>query len=158
MKRRCKIPYLAGSMTGLKGYGRPWRAALKKWLVQHHIHAYDPCIEETKEHQQYDLSSIKKHRWESFPQSLQEAILLQDLAQIEFRTNYVICYFTKYSTGTVSELTFARYLHVPVYIVTNRKLIGWPHTVGHTPGNYVFKSFKELKRFLTWKYKLKKIK
>ena len=151
-----KKPYLCGTMSNLKDYGTGWRKEVTKWLKQYRIIAYDPCLEETKEHKKYDLTKIVKNNWEGIPQLLQEEIINKDLRQIRYFTNFIICFFTRYSTGTVSELSFALYFKIPVYFVTIRKLKGWPLTVANSEGNKIFKCFADLKRYLKIKYKLKK--
>lgn len=142
--------YLCGSMSGLKDQGAGWRKKIRKWLDKHNIKAYDPCKEESEEHDQHDITN--KSDWESFPQSLQEKIIIKDLAQIHYCSDFVICYFTKYSTGTVSELTFAYYHDIPVYMVTDIPLVGWPLTIARAESNRVFNNFKDLKKFIKETY------
>ncbi len=144
-----KVIYLAGSMSGMKTFGAQWRKMLRKWLAKYDLQCFDPCVDEVEFHQKYDLSKIKPHQWDKFPIPLQVEIMLNDLNQIKYRTSFIICYFTKYSTGTVSELTFAGYHDIPCYIVTSRKLSGWPLTVSKMKGNMVFKNFDELKRYIS---------
>lgn len=151
-----KSVYLCGSMSNLKTYGTGWRKKLKKWFDERRVLAYDPCTEETKEHKKYDLAKTPKHCWEKLPHPLQEEIIVKDFRQIEEKTKYVVCFFTRFSTGTVSELSLALYRNLPVYFVTSRSLKGWPYTVSKKDGNKVFKTFDDLKRFLTVKYHLKR--
>lgn len=153
-----KIPYLAGTMTGLKSYGIAWRRQIKIWLKERGVECYDPCTEETSEHKKYDLKRIPKHKWEKFPQPLQEEIRDKDLNQICRDTSYIICFFTKYSTGTITELGLAGWKRIPVYMVTTRKVMGWPGTTMGQEGNRIFRTFEELKRFLLVKYSLKRLK
>ncbi len=143
-----KSVYLAGTMSNLKGFGIGWRKKIKKWLTKRDILVFDPCDEEANEHIGFKITKKNRAKWETFPQQLQEQIMLKDLEEIELGTRFIICFFTKYSTGTVSELAHAFYYRIPVYMVTNRKLLGWPGTVAHAAGNKVFKSFKALKRWL----------
>src|SRR3990170_3350605 len=149
-----KSVYLCGSKSNLRNYGMGWRKQIKAWLHKRGVKAYDPCIEETKEHRQYDLKKVPKHRWEKFPQPLQEKIRDKDLRQICHNTNFVVCFFTRYSTGTITELGVAGWKRIPTYIVTARRLVGWPATTADQEGNKVFRTFDELKRFLVVKYKL----
>lgn len=138
--------YLCGSMSGLNDQGAGWRKKISKWLDKQGIHSYDPCKEESEEHDQYDTKN--KSNWESFPQPLQEKIIIKDLDQIKHKTDFITCYFTKYSTGTVSELTFAFYNDIPVYIVTDVPLVGWPQTVARAYNNRVFNNFSDYKKFI----------
>ena len=148
--------YLCGSMTGLKDQGAGWRKKLRKWLDKHGIESYDPCKEETGEHKQYGISRKHKADWEMFPQALQERIIVKDLSEIQGKADFLLCHFTKYSTGTVSELTFAYYLGIPTYIVSDIPLVGWPGTIARAPENALFETFDELKTFLKEKYALKR--
>ncbi len=143
-------------MSNLKGFGMGWRRKIKNWLQERGEKAYDPCCEETKEHKEYGITNRKKHKWETFPQRLQEDILAKDLHQIEEATKYVVCFFTRYSTGTVSELSHAFYHKIPVYIISTRRLVGWVSTVAHAQGNRLFKTFEELHNFLKRKYQLRR--
>ena len=138
--------YLCGSMSGLKDQGAGWRKKISKWLDKHNIYSYDPCKEEGLEHARYDIKD--KSDWESFPQCLQEEILIKDLYQIKYKTDFVTCYFTRYSAGTVSELTFAFYNDIPVYIVTDVPLVGWPRTVARAYNNRLFNNFNDYKKFI----------
>lgn len=138
--------YLCGSMSGLKDQGSGWRKKLGKWLDKHNIKAYDPCKEELGDHTRYEIKD--KSNWESFPQDLQETIMEKDLTQIKYFSDFVVCYFTRYSTGTVSELAFAYYHGIPVYFVTDLSLRGWPLTVSRGVRNRVFNNFNDLKKFI----------
>ncbi len=153
-----KTIYLCGSMSGLKGYGAGWRKRLTKWLALYGLKVYDPCVEETAVAKEYTIPKSHRQHWEKFPQPLQEEIMKTDMRQVRRKSSFVICFFTRYSTGTVSEITEAGCYDVPTYIVTNRKLVGWPGTVSRMDGNHVFKSFDKLMQFLVFKYKLKKVK
>lgn len=149
-----KSIYLCGSMSGMKSLGAGWRKDLQPWLEKKGLKVFNPCKEELKMRDKYKLKDLPLHDWEKLPQILQEEIMEKDLEQIWFRTRFVVCYFTKYSTGTVSELSYALLKNIPVYFVTNRRLKGWPGTVARKEGNKRFRTFAELKRFLTVKYAL----
>ncbi len=147
-----KSVYLAGSMSGLKSLGAIWRKQIQVWLEKRGFRVFNPCIEELKHRDQYGLKDIPLSDWEALPQPLQEEIIKKDLAQVIYSTCFVICYFTRYSSGTVSELSTTLLKNVPVYIVSPRKLKGWPGTVSRCEGNKRFKDFASLKRFLAVKY------
>lgn len=149
--------YLCGSMSNLKSFGMGWRRKIKEYLDNHGISCYDPCVEEMDDHIKHGVKSDEKHKWEKIPQALQEKILCKDMDQVANRSKFLICYFTRYSTGTISELSLALFSSVPTYIVTTRKLIGWVSTVAHAKGNKIFRNFEELKGFLRRKYKLRRV-
>lgn len=153
-----KKPYLCGTMIGKADNGAGWRKSMRRWFTQYGVSAYDPCIEESSVGKIYDIKDVGKTPWENLPQPLQEAIVKKDIRQIRYGTSCVVCYFTKYSTGTVSELTAALCANIPVFIVTSRRLCGWPGTTANCDGNRVFSSFETLKRFLVYKYRLKRVK
>lgn len=137
--------YLCGTMSHQKNFGSVWRKKLQKWFEKHNLKVYNPCAEETK------LTCQVTYKWEKIPQADQEKIILKDLKAIQ-DSLFVVCYFTKYSTGTVSELTHALYVDSPVFFVTKRRLKGWPLTVSRSGDNRVFKTFRGLKRYLKRKY------
>lgn len=136
----------------MKDQGAGWRKKIRKWLDKHGIESYDPCKEEKGEHKKYGITKKNIADWEMFPQALQERIIQKDIDQIILKSDFLICYFTKYSTGTVSELTIAQYTSTPAYIVSDVPLVGWPGTVSRANSNRLFKTFKELKTFLKERY------
>ncbi len=136
-------------MSHLKGLGAEWRRELTNWFSKYNLRVYDPCKEEANGTLINQIKKSEWHKWDKLPQEIQESIITKDLNQINFNTNFIICYFTRYSTGTVSELTFAFYRKIPIYFVTNRRLIGWPGTIAKSEGNKIFNNFDQLKRFLT---------
>lgn len=148
-----KSVYLAGSMIAQKRYGHVWRKQIQKWLEKNGFKVFNPCNEEMVVRKKYDLKDLPIHEWDKLPQPLQEEIIKKDLDQVGLKTRFVICYFTQYSTGTVSELSHALKHNVPVYFVTKLKLKGWPGTVSRADGNRRFKNFSDLKRFLKAKYR-----
>jgi len=130
----CIKTYLCGSMSGLKDQGAGWRKKLRKWLDKQGINSYDPCIEEMEEYNDYAITDPSN--WESIPQQLQETIIDKDLEEIKYRTDFIICYFTRYSIGMVSD--------VP--------LVGWPLTISRSKLNKVFYNFNALKKFIRETY------
>ena len=151
--------YLCGSMSDQKNYGREWRKRENIWLANRGISCFNPCTEEKRWTGEFDLpKNFPLHKWNRLPQPLQEKIIRADLRQVKYKTWFVLVYFTRYSTGTISEITTAFDYDVPVYFVTRRKLRGWPGTVAGKEGNRVFRTFEELHNFLSVKYRLKKIK
>jgi nucleoside 2-deoxyribosyltransferase len=134
-------------MSGLKNFGAGWRKNVRTFLEKVGHSGYDPCLEERHEHIKYNIAKDQISNWEALPQELQEEIIEKDLDAIN-ESDALICYFTRYSTGTISELTYALYQNLPVYFVTRKKLIGWVGTVSRAYPNKKFKTFKELKHFL----------
>ena len=137
-------------MSGLKDQGAGWRKKLRNWLDKQGINSYDPCIEEMEEYNDYAITDPSN--WESLPQQLQETIIDKDLEEIKYRTDFIICYFTRYSTGTVSELTFAHYHQIPILMVSDVPLVGWPLTISRSKLNKVFYNFNALKKFIKETY------
>lgn len=130
--------YLCGTMSHLKDYGSKWRDDISVFLTSLGDKVYNPCIEEggTPE-------------WEKLPQAEQERIIIKDLDEIYNNTKAIVCYFTKYSTGTVSELTFAYYFNIPIYLISKEKPEKWPGTIINSAGNKWFSSFDDFKKY--WK-------
>lgn len=130
--------YLCGTMSHLKDYGSRWREDISKFLVSLGDQVYNPCIEEggTPE-------------WEKLPQAEQERIINKDLDEIFYNTKAIVCYFTKYSTGTVSELTFAYYFNIPIYLISKEKPEKWPGTIINSAGNKWFATMDDFKKW--WK-------
>lgn len=150
-----KRVYLAGSMVGLKGFGIGWRKDIQKWLSKYGVKVFNPCNEEVVLHKKFKVKNCAKEDWERLPQELQEKIIEQDLSQV-FSSKYVICYFTKYSTGTVTELGYAYINEIPIYAVSGRRVKKWPGTILRNRRNRCFKDWESLKRFLIIKYKMRR--
>jgi len=142
--------YLCGSMTGLKDQGAGWRKKITKWLVKQGYKVYDPCVKELGALKTNGVTRKNYARWEYFPQKLQEHIIRTDLRAI-LTSELIICYYTRPSTGTVSELTWAFYHNIPIYFVlTGSYVEGWPLTIANR--NKVFSGFADLKDFMKEKY------
>jgi hypothetical protein len=151
-----KSVYLCGSISHEKDLGNSWRRDVIKWAKKYKVTTCSPLDDECNLHKKYKLKTSVAD-WESFPNPLGVAIIKKDMDKIRFDTRYVICYFTKYSTGTVSELSQAVYHDIPVYMVTKmKKLKGWPKTAVERDNSKKFKSFDELQNFLVVKYGLKR--
>lgn len=156
-KKKKKSVYLCGSMSDLKGYGESWRKVVERWLDARGVESFNPCVMEKTWSTAFDIKE-PAYKWDAMPQEFQEYTIKRDLCQIREHTSFIICYFTQYSTGTVSELTYAFELGIPIYVVTKRNIQKWPGTCVRATGNKVFKTWEELFRFLTLKYTLKKVK
>lgn len=115
---KAKRVYLCGSMSGLKNYGAGWRKRVKKHLLSLGYEVFDPCVEEAG-----------TPDWESMTQSQREGIILKDIGYIDKQADLVVCYFTGYSTGTVSELTHAFYKGIPIHFISRRPPKKWPGTI-----------------------------
>lgn len=151
-----KSVYLCGSMSGLKSFGAAWRADMVKWFAQYGIKCYNPCTEEIKLHKRYKVPPAAKQHWDKLPQILQEKIIKQDASQVR-KSKYLVCYFTKYSSGTSFEVVYAALLGIPVYFITPlRNIRKWPGTIARMERNKYFNNFQQLKQFLVYKYTLRK--
>lgn len=151
-----KRVYLAGTMSDQKNFGAGWRSDISKWLQKYGKKCFNPCVEEVALHKKFKVKSCAKEKWDKLPQELQEKIIKQDLREVR-QAKFVICYFTRYSTGTVTELGHAYINRVPVYAVSSRAIQKWPGTILRSRRNRVFKDWIALKRFLIIKYKLRAV-
>ena len=152
-----KSVYLAGSMSGQKNYGRAWRKGFQKWLEERKVAVFNPC--------QYESGILKKYgvradlcKWESLPIQMQLEIIQRDLKQIAESTKFVVCYYTKPSSGTTKEMVHAWMHKIPLYVVSKRRIRGWEGSVVQADNSKVFDDFIGLKNFLAYKFKLRKYK
>ena len=145
-----KIPYLCGSMSGLKGYGRRWRARETEWFIKHGMGVYNPCVEEEvfTKFVGYFTKQTDPIKWEELDEKVQVHIIRKDLDQIKEKTSFLLVYFTQYSTGTVTEMSAACYWNIPVYVVSKRCIKGWPGTAARYGRSRQFGIFRELHRYL----------
>lgn len=151
--------YLAGTMSGKNNYGIGWRKKEKKWLEGRGEAVFSPPDREHALLVKYDIQpSLLRSRSHRLPPSVRKQLFREiikfDLDQIRYRTKYAIFYFTEYSPGTVSELTWCFMWGIPAYIVTRMKLKAWSEACA----TKIFNSFEQLRNFLkvTYGYKKKK--
>ena len=117
--------YLAGAIEAAPDDGREWREALTQFLEQdlgYQVH--DPSRQEA------DVMSPKEHdhfrEWRRTDfqrfQKVIHRIIKQDLKQILFDTDLIICKWDEYVAGgggTQGELTLAFLHNIPVYLVSD---------------------------------------
>ena len=152
-----KSVYLAGSMSGQKNYGMEWRKKTQKWLESRGLTVFNPCNYESKLLKKYKIKA-DLWKWETLPLAMQEEIIVRDMEQIQKHTSFVVCYYTKPSSGTTKEMVHAWLNKIPLYIVTKRKIRGWEGTAARAAGNKKFKEWVDLFNFLAYKFKLRKLK
>ena len=150
--------YLAGTMTAATGWGVGWRRREQKWFASHGEGTFSPPDRENELLVKYDIrpSDLRRYPYRlhsSTRKQLFGEIVKFDLEQIRYRTKYVVVYFTEYSPGTVSELTWARMWGIPVYMVTKRKrLKPWTESCV----TKTFRTWEQLHSFLKVRYGLRR--
>ncbi len=153
--------YLSGGMEYAKNEGIDWRNQMENWLKIELGHSvFNPNKESDKLLNKLLLNnnfrSLKSTNIEDYFKITRKFVDI-DTKEIAFRSNYVICYWDKSAqkgAGTKGELTIARFFKKPVYLVTKMNLENIP---GWILGcvTHSFKSFSQLKKFLTNKYNKK---
>lgn len=146
-----KTVYLAGTMAGLKDLGASWRSELKPQLSTFKIDSFSPPENEsfivTKyKCNPYDLNSNPQKYSDKLRKEIFTDIIKLDLEFIRDKSDAIVCYYTKPSIGTCSELTWAKMLGIPVYLVngSGERLPGWVLACVTKE----FKTFNALKCFL----------
>lgn len=114
--------YLAGSMHGLRGYGKRWRDREAEWLKQYGVDAFSPPDREPEIVKQHgiapELLKVKSHKIDKATRiPLFRAIVKFDLKEIRRHCDAVLVHLTKESAGTCSEITWAFMHGIPVHIV-----------------------------------------
>ncbi len=149
--KKIKTVYLAGTMAGLKDLGAGWRSTEKAKLSAMGIDSFSPpenesFIVDKYKCDPYDLNT----NWNKYSDKLRKEIFTDiiklDLEFIRDKSDAIVCYYTKPSTGTVSELTWAHMLGIPNYVVngSGERLPGWVLACVTKE----FKTFDALNRFL----------
>jgi hypothetical protein len=154
--------YLSGGMEFAKNEGADWRFETEAWIRKKLKHAvYNPNRESVRYLSHRfpggGFRNLKFENIQRFKEIVRDIVDL-DSREIAHRTDYVVCYWDESAqrgAGTKGELTIARLLQKPVYMVTGMKeeeIPGW--VLGCTTD--VFRSFDELKDFLLEKYRKKR--
>ena len=157
--RKSMKAYLSGGMEFAKGEGADWRREMEEWIRKNLGHSvYNP----NRESDSYLVRQYPTMRFRELKlQNLQQYIMLvrdlidMDSREIALRTDYVICNWDESAqrgAGTKGELTIARFVTKPVYMVTTinlQEIPGW--VLGCT--SKVFGSFEDLKEFLLEEYR-----
>ncbi len=156
--------YLSGGMEFAKNEGADWRSEIEGWIRKNLKHTvYNP----NRESERYlsrrfpsgRFRDLKFENLERFKEIVGDLVDL-DSREIAHRTDYVVCFWDESAqrgAGTKGELTIARFLQKPVYMVTEvreEEIPGW--VLGCTTN--IFGSFDELEDFLLEKYRRKVVK
>lgn len=138
-------------MAGLKDLGAGWRSALKPKLLRLGIESFSPPENESFIVDKYHCNPFDLNtNWQKYSDKLRKAIFTDiiklDLEFIRDKADAIVCYYTKPSVGTVSELTWAHMLGIPNYVVngSGERLPGWVLACVTKE----FKTFESLNRFL----------
>jgi hypothetical protein len=154
MSRESPRAYLSGGMEFAKGEGADWRRVMEDWVKKNLGHsAYNP----NKESDEYlaekypsgRFRDLKDENIEKYTELVRD-LIDNDCSEIAERSDYVICNWDESAqrgAGTKGELTMARFVGKPVYMVTQMKLQDIPGWVlGCT--TKIFPKFEELQVFL----------
>jgi len=158
VKRKKLNAYLSGGMEYAQNEGADWRRDLQHWLKTELGHtAFNPALESARFRARRlkteDFRALKSDDVQRYTR-LVRILIDKDLGAITRRSDYVICLWdhrARKGAGTVGELTVARTLRKPVYMVTRispQNIPGW--ILGCT--SHRFRTFNELKAFLSRKY------
>jgi len=139
--------------------GAGWRIEIQGWLDEELGHrAFNPSVESAKFRARrlngQDFRALKSGNLDKFVRIVR-LLIDRDLEAIAKRSTYLICLWDRRAqkgAGTIGELTMARSLRIPVYMVTrieDRNIPAW--ILGCTTRR--FRSFSGLKRFLLTTYK-----
>jgi hypothetical protein len=150
--------YLSGGMEFAKGEGADWRRVMEEWIRDHLGHtAYNPNKESdeylAKKYPGGKFRELKNVDIAHFTFLVRDLIDM-DCQEVERRADYVICHWDESAqrgAGTTGELTMARFVGKPVYMVTRLKLQDIPGWVLGC-ATKIFGSFDELKSFLDQEY------
>ena len=155
------LAYLCGPIEFAADGGKLWRRKLGPFLRDELGHRfYDPAEDEKKNLSEEEIAHFREWKTTDLERfrAVVRKIIQFDLAMIENRADYVICYWdtkASHSGGTSAELTAAYRKGIPVYLVTPAPLeevSGWMLACADRN----FASVEELKEFLGTRYSRKK--
>lgn len=146
--------YLSGGMEHARNKGAGWRHSLERWLLSALSHdSFNPvrASEEflASRYPGIDRRRLKEEDPDEFRKLMGEIVDI-DLQALERRCDYCICYWDRSAqegAGTKGEITLAKYLGKPVYLVTGvplKNIPGW--VIGCS--SETFSSIPRLKKFL----------
>ena len=158
MKPKRLIAYLSGGMEYARNEGADWRNQIQDWLKQELGHsAFNPVLVSARVRARRlkgeDFRVLKSRDPKKFIRVVR-LMIDKDLGAIARRSDYLICLWdhrARKGAGTVGELTIARSLRIPVYMVTRidpENIPAW--ILGCTTRR--FRTFTELKQFLARTY------
>jgi hypothetical protein len=146
--------YLSGGMEFAKGEGADWRRVMEEWVLKNLGHfAYNPNKESdeffAKKYPSGRFRELKYEDIEKYTELVRD-LIDRDCREIAERSDYVICNWDESAqrgAGTKGELTMARFVRKPVYMVTQMKLQDIPGWVLGC-ATKTFPTFEELQVFL----------
>lgn len=161
MPARSKRPraYLSGGMEYSRREGADWRLAMESWLRKTLSHSvFNPNTVNTtflqkRGYRKESFRALKSRNLDAYLRIV-SAIVDRDSREIIKNTSYVICKWDRSAergAGTKGEVTLAKLVRKPVYVVTSvrpENIPGW--VLGCT--TKIFRSFSELKGFLEKKF------
>jgi hypothetical protein len=158
VKRRKLKAYLSGGMEYARNEGADWRQEIERWLGTELGHSvFNPSVESAKFRAKRlngeNFRALKNGDIERYV-GVVRLLIDKDLKEISRRSDYLICLWdqrARKGAGTVGELTMARSLRIPVFMVTRvrpQNIPGW--ILGCTSRR--FRTFTELKKYLLKRY------
>jgi hypothetical protein len=141
-------------MEFAKGEGVDWRREMEDWVRENLGHsAYNPNTESdeflAKRCPSGRFRELKSENIEQYTEIVRD-LIDRDCSEIAGRSDYVVCNWDESAqrgAGTKGELTMARYVGKPVFMVTKMKLQDIPGWVLGC-ATKTFGSFEELQDFL----------
>ena len=145
-------------MEFAKGEGADWRRVMEQWIQKNLGHsAYNPNKESdeylAKRYPSGRFRDLKDANIAKYTEIVRE-LIDRDCSEIAERSDYVVCNWDESAqrgAGTKGELTMARYVGKPVYMVTQMKhqdIPGW--VLGCA--TKIFRTFEDLQEFLCEHY------
>jgi hypothetical protein len=150
--------YLSGGMEHAKDRGASWRFSLERWLLKYLSHESFNPVRASDEFIAARYPGIEQRRLkEDNPdefRALVSQIIAIDLHAIAHQCDYCICCWdpsAQKGAGTQGEITLAKFLAKPVYLISEMPL---KHIPGWVLGcsTIVFSDIPQLKKFLRGKY------
>ena len=150
--------YLSGGMEFAKGEGADWRRVMEEWVKTNLGHSsYNP----NKESDEYlakkwpsgRFRDLKEGNIEKYTELVRD-LIDSDCHEIAERSDYVVCNWdesAQQGAGTKGELTMARWVGKPVYMVTQMRLQDIPGWVLGC-ATKTFPTFMDLQEFLRVQY------
>ncbi len=141
-------------MEFAKGEGADWRRVMEEWVKKNLGHsAYNPNSESdeflAKKYPSGRFRDLKNENIEQYTELVRDLIDM-DCSEIAERSDYVICNWDESAqrgAGTKGELTMARFVEKPVYMVTQMRLQDIPGWVLGC-ATKTFRTFEDLQEFL----------
>lgn len=145
-------------MEFAKGEGADWRRVMEHWVQKSLGHSvYNPNKESdeylAKKYPPGRFRDLKNENVEQYTELVRDLIDM-DCREIAERSDYVICNWDESAqrgAGTKGELTMARFVGKPVYMVTQMKLQDIPGWVLGC-ATKTFRTFEDLQVFLREHY------